>query len=155
MSLSASGRIPSAENFMTTTATKQPPKLSAKVAATIKKRFVFHLRQRTGLGPSAEVLSFASPKDKPPKKRRPDCPRPYATFHFASGKPASRHSVCGAAQLTARLCRSAQTNGGKSEHEATLSYGSVARSLNSAPQALTHGWMRVRAACLICAVFSL
>ena len=150
MSLSASGRIPSAENFMTTTATKQPPKLSAKVAATIKKRFVFHLRQRTGLGPSAEVLSFASPKDKPPKKRRPDCLRPYATFHFASGKPASRHSVCGAAQLAARLCRFAQSNGGKSDHDALALFGANARSLNDVPQALTHGWRREPTACRIC-----
>ena len=78
---------------------------------------------------------------------RPDCPRPYATFHFAPGKPASRNSVCGAAQLAARLRRSAQTNGGKSEHDATLSCGSVARRPNSVLQALTHGWVRIRAAC--------
>ena len=46
-----------------------------------------------------------------------------------------------------RLRRCAQTNGGKSDHEATLSYGSVARSPNSVPQARTHGWVRIRAAC--------
>ena len=66
---------------------------------------------------------YTSPKDKYPKKRRPDCLRPYATFHFA------------------------QTNGGKSEHEATLSYGSVAHSLNRVPQAQTDG--RERTACEI------
>ena len=68
-------------------------------------------------------------------------------MRFAPGKPASHHSDCGAAQLTARLCRFAQTTGGKSEHEATLSYGSVARSLDSVPQALTNGWVQVRTAC--------
>ncbi|QXZ08878.1 hypothetical protein KUF54_12545 [Comamonas sp. Y33R10-2] len=35
--------------------------------------------------------------------------------------------------------RFAQTNGGKSEHEATLSCGSVARSPNRVPQAQTQG----------------
>ena len=35
--------------------------------------------------------------------------------------------------------RFAHTNGGKSVYEATLSCGSVARSPNSVPQALTHG----------------
>jgi len=49
----------------------------------------------------------------------------------------------------------AQTNGGKSEHDATLSYGSVARSPNGLPQALTHGWVRERTACKICDEISL
>ena len=70
---------------------------------------------------------------------RPDCPRPYATFHFAPGKPASRHSDCGAAQLALRLQRAAQTNSGKSEHDALTLFGANARSQNSVPQALTHG----------------
>jgi hypothetical protein len=41
--------------------------------------------------------------------------------------------------------RFAQTDGGKSVHDATLSCGSVARSPNRVPQAQTHGW--IRAAC--------
>ena len=40
------------------------------------------------------------------------------------------------------FARFAQTNGGKSEHEATLSCGSVARSLNRVPQAQPDGWKR-------------
>ena len=43
--------------------------------------------------------------------------------------------------------RFAQTNGGESEDDATLSYGSVARSLNRVPQAQTDG--RERTACEI------
>jgi len=38
-----------------------------------------------------------------------------------------------------RLQRAARTNGGKSEDEATLSFGSVARNLNHVPQAQTQG----------------
>lgn len=33
------------------------------------------------------------------------------------------------------------------DHDATLSFGSVARSLNRVPQTLKHGWKRVRTAC--------
>jgi hypothetical protein len=46
-----------------------------------------------------------------------------------------------------RLQRAARTNGGKSDDDATLSCGSVARSLNYVPQARPHG--RERAACKI------
>ena len=53
--------------------------------------------------------------------------------------PASRHSVCGAAQLALRFQRAAQTNGGKLENDATLSCGSVSRSLNHMPQAQPKG----------------
>lgn len=74
--------------------------------------------------------------------------RPSASLRCAPGKPASCHSVCAAAQLAARLCRFAQTDGGKSVHDATLSCGSVARSLNRVPQALTHG--RIQPACESC-----
>ena len=97
------------------------------------------LRQRPGLGPSAEVLSFASPKDKYPKKRRPDCLRPYATFHFAPGKPTSHNSDCGAPQLTSRLWRCVQTNGRKPDHEALALFGANAHSLNCVPQAQPDG----------------
>ena len=77
------------------------------------------------------------------KKRNPkNAARLPASLRFAPGKPASRNSVCGAAQLAARLRRFAQTNGGKSEHEATLSCGSVARRLNRVPQARPDGWDR-------------
>ena len=44
--------------------------------------------------------------------------------------------------------RFAQTDGGKSVHDATLSCGSVARIPNRVPQAQTHGG--VRAACMSC-----
>ena len=82
------------------------------------------------------------------KKRNPkNATRLSASLRCAPGKPASRNSGCGAAQLAARLQRYAQTNGGKSEHEATLSYGSVAHSLNRVPQAQTDG--RERTACEI------
>ena len=76
------------------------------------------------------------------QRRQKNTPRMSASLRFAPGKPASRYSVCGAAQLAARLCRSAQTNGGKSEHKALALFGANARSLNSVPQARTHGWMR-------------
>lgn len=62
-----------------------------------------------------------------------------ASLRCATGKPASRDPVCGAAQLVARLRRCTQTNGGKSVHKATLSCGSVTRSLNRVPQAQTQG----------------
>lgn len=61
------------------------------------------------------------------------------SLRFATGKPASRDSVCGTAQLAAWLCRYAQTNGGKSDHDATLSCGTVARSLNRVPQLRAQG----------------
>ena len=44
--------------------------------------------------------------------------------------------------------RFAQTNGGKSEHKATLSCGSVAHSLNRVPQAQTDGRKRERTTCM-------
>ena len=62
-----------------------------------------------------------------------------ASLRFAPGKPAARNSGCGAAQLAARLQRYAQTNGGKSEHEALALFGANARSLNRVPQAQPDG----------------
>ena len=99
--------------------------------------------QRPGLAPAGEVLSFASPKDKYPKKRRPDCLRPCASL-----RANLRHAIQSAVRQNS-LCaaRAAQTRCRKSEFDATLSFGSVARSPNSVPQALTHGWMRERTAC--------
>ena len=51
---------------------------------------------------------------------------------------------CGKTHCAPR--RSVQTRCRKSDVEATLSCGSVARSLNRVPQAQTHGWMRERTA---------
>ena len=92
-------------------------------------------RQRTGLGPSAEVLSFASPKDKYPKKRRPDCPRPCASL-----RANLRHAIQSAVRQNS-LCaaRAAQTRCRKSDHDALALFGANARSPNSVPQARPHG----------------
>ena len=53
--------------------------------------------------------SFLARASKEGKRTRPDCPRPYAAFHFAPGKPASRHSVCCAAKLALRCARRSNT----------------------------------------------
>ena len=81
----------------------------------------------------------------------PNCLRPCASL-----RANLRHAIQSAVRQNS-LCaaRAAQTRCRKLDDEATLSFGSVARSLNNAPQALTHGWMQVLAACLSCAVFSL
>ena len=48
--------------------------------------------------PAGDLLSGV-PESK--QRTQPDCLRPFATFHFATGKPASRNSDCGAAKLAA------------------------------------------------------
>ena len=72
-------------------------------------------------------------------------------LRFTSLRANLRHAIQSAVRQNS-LCaaRAAQARCRKSDHEATLSCGSVARSPNSVPQALTHGWMRVRTACEIC-----
>ena len=95
------------------------------------------LSPATEAGISARQATFFSCACK--QRRQKNTTLLSASLRFAPGKPASRHSVCGAAQLAARQCRFAQTNGGKSDHEATLSCGSVARSLNRVPQAQPKG----------------
>ena len=91
-------------------------------------------RQRPGFAPAGDLL-FLLVQAKKAKEHA----LLSASLRFATGKPASRDSVCGGAQRAARRCRYAQTSGGKSEYEATLSCGSVARSLNYVPQAQTQG----------------
>jgi len=77
------------------------------------------------------------------KEHKPDCLRPCAAL-----RANLRHAIQSAVRQNS-LCaaRAAQTRCRKSDDDATLSYGSVARSLNRVPQALTHGWKRVRTAC--------
>ena len=98
-----------------------------------------------GSRPGRRGTFFCFAKRQVPKEK---ATRLSASLRFAPGKPASRNSVCGAAQLTARLQRYAQTNGGKSDHEALALFGANARSLNRVPQAQPDGQMR--AACEIC-----
>ena len=74
------------------------------------------------------------------KKRNPkNATRLSASLRFATGKPASRNSDCGAPQLTSRLWRYVQTNGRKPDHEALALFGANAHSLNCVPQAQPHG----------------
>ncbi|BDB67865.1 hypothetical protein Cthiooxydans_02770 [Comamonas thiooxydans] len=74
---------------------------------------------------------------------RPDCLRPYASL-----RANLRHAIQSAVRQNS-LCaaRAAQTGCRKSEHDALALFGANARSPNRAPQALTHGWIRERAAC--------
>jgi hypothetical protein len=70
------------------------------------------------------------------------------TLRFTSLRANLRHAILSAVRQNS-LCaaRAAQTGCRKSEHDATLACGSVARSLTRVPQALTHGWKRIRTAC--------
>ena len=97
--------------------------------------------QRPGLAPAGEVLSFASPKDKYPKKRRPDCLRPCASL-----RANLRHAIQSAVRQNS-LCaaRTAQTRCRKLEHEALALFGANARSLNRVPQAQPDGRDRTAA----------
>ena len=66
-------------------------------------------------------------------------------LRFTSLRANLRHAIQSAVRqnsLRSKLLRSNSCR--KSEHEATLSFGSIARSLNSVPQAHPHGWERDR-----------
>ena len=107
------------------------------------------MRQKTGLGPSAEVLSFASPPDRRPKastqrKGGPTICVPALRCGQTCVTPFELR--CRPTRCAAR--RFAQTDGGKPVHDAALPCGSVARSPNRVPQAQTHG--RVQATCKSC-----
>ena len=89
-----------------------PTKTKRKLASSPITSSASSYQNRIVLSPATEAgsrpgrrPSFLARASKEGKRTRPDCLRPYATFHFAPGKPASRNSVCGAAKLALRLQR--------------------------------------------------
>ena len=94
--------------------------------------------QGPGLAPAGEILSLVSPKDKYPKKRRPECLCPCASL-----RANLRHAIQAAVQQNS-LCaaRAAQTRCRNSDEKILALFGANARSLNRVPQAQPDGWER-------------
>jgi len=78
------------------------------------------LRQRPGLAPAGDPLSYRAIR-KWAKKRAPNCPRPFASLRATC---VGRDAGC-AAELALRFARRSN-NCGKSDDEASLSFGRLA-----------------------------
>ena len=96
--------------------------------------FGVFLRAEAGISPRQATYFLAC--QKVGKEHRPYCPRPSG---FACGQPAPSSSWGCAAQLTACLRHSVQTNGRKSEHEAAALCGAAASPKNLPSQAWAQG----------------
>ena len=92
----------------TKTKIKSASSLITSSASSYQNRIVLSPATEAGSRPGRRVTFLARTR-KVTQRMRPDCLRPYATFHFAPGKPASRDSICGAAKLALRCARRSNT----------------------------------------------
>ena len=113
---------------------------SSQALVAIKIDSMLSYTTEAGISPR-RATHFLSPESK--QRAQPDCLRPRASL-----RANLRHAIQAAVRQNS-LCatRAAQTGCRKFVHDALALCGANARSPNRVPQALTHGWERIRAAC--------
>ena len=97
--------------------------------------------QKPGLGPAADLLSFASPKESRQRKGDPTCRVPFASLRGnlrCSRERRCRRTHCAPSALRSNNC-------GKSEHEAWASFGAPARLTRCASRHVQRGGEPTRA----------